>query len=174
MTARCGVLRGSYDLLRKQEKSTRKNTGFGTGYAFWSPCAGFEGVKKHRAGRQQKHRTGRENNWVPLTLCPYYSRVLQVVLPLLCELLVVLERPGLVLEHQEADVHIASDLTRGVSMQDLSLYTSDAADDLLCVDLGGRRIIKKKKQQKTTKTNKKNKTQCHNYWHQRDQEADNN
>ena len=26
------------------------------------------------------------------------------------------------------------------------LYTSDAADDLLCVDLGGRRIIKKKKQ----------------------------
>ena len=25
------------------------------------------------------------------------------------------------------------------------LYTSDAADDLLCVDLGGRRILKKKK-----------------------------
>ena len=25
------------------------------------------------------------------------------------------------------------------------LYTSDAADDLFCVDLGGRRIIKKKK-----------------------------
>ena len=25
------------------------------------------------------------------------------------------------------------------------LYTSDAADDLLCVDLGGRRIHKKKK-----------------------------
>ena len=25
------------------------------------------------------------------------------------------------------------------------LYTSDAADDLLCVDLGGRRIIKKKR-----------------------------
>mgnify|MGYP002682258493 CR=1 FL=1 len=31
------------------------------------------------------------------------------------------------------------------------LYTSDAADDLLCVDLGGRRIIKKKKK----KINKK-------------------
>ena len=30
------------------------------------------------------------------------------------------------------------------------LYTSDAADDLLCVDLGGRRIIKKKKQQTNT------------------------
>ena len=29
------------------------------------------------------------------------------------------------------------------------LYTSDAADDLLCVDLGGRRILKKKKQQHT-------------------------
>src|SRR5450756_523331 len=28
------------------------------------------------------------------------------------------------------------------------LYTSDAADDLLCVDLGGRRIIKKKKKTK--------------------------
>ena len=28
------------------------------------------------------------------------------------------------------------------------LYTSDAADDLLCVDLGGRRIIKKKKKHK--------------------------
>ena len=31
------------------------------------------------------------------------------------------------------------------------LYTSDAADDLLCVDLGGRRIIKKNKK-KTTHT----------------------
>src|SRR5450756_2730579 len=30
------------------------------------------------------------------------------------------------------------------------LYTSDAADDLLCVDLGGRRIIKKKKKKITT------------------------
>ena len=29
------------------------------------------------------------------------------------------------------------------------LYTSDAADDLLCVDLGGRRIINKKKKKKT-------------------------
>ena len=27
------------------------------------------------------------------------------------------------------------------------LYTSDAADELLCVDLGGRRILKKKKKQ---------------------------
>ena len=31
------------------------------------------------------------------------------------------------------------------------LYTSDAADDLLCVDLGGRRIIKKKKRRKRRK-----------------------
>ena len=30
------------------------------------------------------------------------------------------------------------------------LYTSDAADDLLCVDLGGRRIIKKKNQEHNT------------------------
>eukprot|EP00657_Telonema_sp_P-1_P008212 TRINITY_DN2897_c0_g2_i1.p3 TRINITY_DN2897_c0_g2~~TRINITY_DN2897_c0_g2_i1.p3 ORF type:complete len:109 (+),score=50.84 TRINITY_DN2897_c0_g2_i1:274-600(+) len=28
--------------------------------------------------------------------------------------------------------------------KDCLLYTSDAADDLLCVDLGGRRLIKKK------------------------------
>eukprot|EP00657_Telonema_sp_P-1_P010367 TRINITY_DN4783_c0_g1_i2.p2 TRINITY_DN4783_c0_g1~~TRINITY_DN4783_c0_g1_i2.p2 ORF type:complete len:143 (+),score=38.87 TRINITY_DN4783_c0_g1_i2:506-934(+) len=33
-----------------------------------------------------------------------------------------------------------------VQSQDCLLYTSDAADDLLCVDLGGRRIIKKKNQ----------------------------
>ena len=33
------------------------------------------------------------------------------------------------------------------------LYTSDAADDLLCVDLGGRRIIKKKKQNTNTNNN---------------------
>ena len=32
------------------------------------------------------------------------------------------------------------------------LYTSDAADDLLCVDLGGRRIIKKKKQKQNYST----------------------
>ena len=32
------------------------------------------------------------------------------------------------------------------------LYTSDAADDLLCVDLGGRRSIKKKKIKKTKTT----------------------
>ena len=32
---------------------------------------------------------------------------------------------------------------------DCLLYTSDAADDLLCVDLGGRRIIKKKQKKQT-------------------------
>ena len=32
------------------------------------------------------------------------------------------------------------------------LYTSDAADDLLCVDLGGRRIITKKKKKKQIQT----------------------
>ena len=32
------------------------------------------------------------------------------------------------------------------------LYTSDAADDLLCVDLGGRRIIKKKQPEKYEQT----------------------
>ena len=33
------------------------------------------------------------------------------------------------------------------------LYTSDAADELLCVDLGGRRILQKKKNKKTNKNN---------------------
>ncbi|CUX42744.1 Putative ATP-dependent DNA helicase YjcD [Clostridium sp. C105KSO15] len=33
--------------------------------------------------------------------------------------------------------------------KDCLLYTSDAADDLLCVELGGRRIIKKKKNRET-------------------------
>src|SRR5450756_3176316 len=36
------------------------------------------------------------------------------------------------------------------------LYTSDAADDLLCVDLGGRRIIKKKKKKHRMKHKEKN------------------
>eukprot|EP00825_Cyclidium_porcatum_P046204 TRINITY_DN7203_c0_g1_i1.p2 TRINITY_DN7203_c0_g1~~TRINITY_DN7203_c0_g1_i1.p2 ORF type:complete len:112 (+),score=22.02 TRINITY_DN7203_c0_g1_i1:152-487(+) len=31
------------------------------------------------------------------------------------------------------------------------LYTSDAADDMQCVDLGGRRIIKKKKKKSRTR-----------------------
>ena len=54
-----------------------------------------------------------------------------------------------------ADVAEADDAQRlpfdppklGARLQDIPclLYTSDAADDLLCVDLGGRRIIKKKK-----------------------------
>ena len=33
----------------------------------------------------------------------------------------------------------------GISTNGCLLYTSDAADDLLCVDLGGCRVIKKKK-----------------------------
>src|SRR5680860_1854830 len=36
----------------------------------------------------------------------------------------------------------------GTHIKTCLLYTSDAADDLLCVDLGGRRIIKKKKKKK--------------------------
>ena len=36
------------------------------------------------------------------------------------------------------------------------LYTSDAADDLLCVDLGGRRILKKKNKKKKKKKKKEN------------------
>src|SRR5428012_24875 len=42
------------------------------------------------------------------------------------------------------------------------LYTSDAADDLLCVDLGGRRIIKKKKNKRKKKENKTKKREKKN------------
>ena len=41
------------------------------------------------------------------------------------------------------------------------LYTSDAADDLLCVDLGGRRIIKKKKKHNNQNTRT---TSTRHYW----------
>ena len=37
------------------------------------------------------------------------------------------------------------DVPNSARLRSCLLYTSDAADDLLCVDLGGRRIIKKKK-----------------------------
>ena len=45
-------------------------------------------------------------------------------------------------------VHILPGVPLNIGGKFLSvclLYTSDAADDLPCVDLGGRRIIKKKK-----------------------------
>ena len=38
--------------------------------------------------------------------------------------------------------------SQAIHIELLSLIHSDAADDLLCVDLGGRRIIKKKKKKK--------------------------
>ena len=43
------------------------------------------------------------------------------------------------------------DLSNAMANYICLLYTSDAADDLLCVDLGGRRIIKKKKKKRTRK-----------------------
>ena len=52
--------------------------------------------------------------------------------------------PVLVLFFACALVVMTAGLIRGKDYSCL-LYTSDAADDLLCVDLGGRRIIKKKK-----------------------------
>src|SRR5450756_3133635 len=48
---------------------------------------------------------------------------------------------------QRNDVETVEQVLAELPFRDQSclLYTSDAADDLLCVDLGGRRIIKKKK-----------------------------
>ena len=49
-------------------------------------------------------------------------------------------RFGLKRDQAKAEVHLGADNRIKACL----LYTSDAADDLLCVDLGGRRIIKKK------------------------------
>ena len=46
---------------------------------------------------------------------------------------------------------------------DCLLYTSDAADDLLCVDLGGRRTLKKKKQKEAESPTHKAQTNNHNH-----------
>mgnify|MGYP002683058834 CR=1 FL=1 len=43
------------------------------------------------------------------------------------------------------DLRSVEDVYEAIENMTCLLYTSDAADDLLCVDLGGRRIIKKKK-----------------------------
>src|SRR5450756_1251225 len=48
-------------------------------------------------------------------------------------------------EHVVAADHDLAEPAVGEQLDPAVLYTSDAADDLLCVDLGGRRIIKKKK-----------------------------
>src|SRR5450756_1483352 len=40
-------------------------------------------------------------------------------------------------------LRLLSQIQGGLRISSCLLYTSDAADDLLCVDLGGRRIIKK-------------------------------
>mgnify|MGYP002682765066 CR=1 FL=1 len=56
----------------------------------------------------------------------------------------VVEAPrGTLIHHYEVDGKGA--IERANLIVACLLYTSDAADDLLCVDLGGRRIIKKKK-----------------------------
>mgnify|MGYP007068823693 CR=1 FL=1 len=55
--------------------------------------------------------------------------------------------PKILLDNDYAIAHIGSGkhmFVKGISKICL-LYTSDAADDLLCVDLGGSRSIKKKK-----------------------------
>ena len=48
----------------------------------------------------------------------------------------------------EAGLEIADPVYLQVGLKGCLLYTSDAADELLCVDLGGRRIIQKKKNRK--------------------------
>ena len=65
---------------------------------------------------------------------------------------------GLLIVSLVADPVIVDSVSPGDGVTDVYsqyspclLYTSDAADDQLCVDLVGRRIIKKKKQKKTSK-----------------------
>ena len=56
------------------------------------------------------------------------------------------ERTRLMAQLQQGEVVLAKLDTRdrGAEVRICLLYTSDAADDTPCVDLGGRRIIKKK------------------------------
>ena len=46
--------------------------------------------------------------------------------------------------------HPAMDINELMKLLTCLLYTSHAADELLCVELGGRRVIKKKNNQSTT------------------------
>eukprot|EP00657_Telonema_sp_P-1_P012836 TRINITY_DN966_c0_g1_i2.p2 TRINITY_DN966_c0_g1~~TRINITY_DN966_c0_g1_i2.p2 ORF type:complete len:108 (+),score=61.02 TRINITY_DN966_c0_g1_i2:119-442(+) len=67
----------------------------------------------------------------------------------LCMNVLVLNPETVIVEASEKNM-IAQIKSFGMNVIDLPfrdclLYTSDAADDLLCVDLGGCRIIKKKK-----------------------------
>ena len=57
--------------------------------------------------------------------------------------------PGLYVDAIAATTEEIADAWGVAQPYSCLLYTSDAADDLLCVDLGGRRILKKKKKQIT-------------------------
>ena len=53
--------------------------------------------------------------------------------------------PYKILTYRDRDLRLAVALEKARANNEACLlYTSDAADDLLCVDLGGRRIIKQK------------------------------
>ena len=67
--------------------------------------------------------------------------------PLQRHLDVVRARHAQAMKHGHGDVELPYALERGYDIRTCLLYTSDAADDLPCVDLGGRRIIKKKNHQ---------------------------
>ena len=77
------------------------------------------------------------------------------------EMLKQTERIGLMELMKVSDIDMSDVNEETVGFKICLLYTSDAADDLLCVDLGGRRIIKKKKNEDKlhrylrTKKNKK-------------------
>eukprot|EP00657_Telonema_sp_P-1_P012675 TRINITY_DN9373_c0_g1_i1.p1 TRINITY_DN9373_c0_g1~~TRINITY_DN9373_c0_g1_i1.p1 ORF type:complete len:100 (-),score=15.16 TRINITY_DN9373_c0_g1_i1:12-311(-) len=58
------------------------------------------------------------------------------------EVIIIEDEEGRIIYH---NIHIVDCDNPGTNCMSCLLYTSDAADDLLCVDLGGRRIIKKKK-----------------------------
>ena len=60
-----------------------------------------------------------------------------------CNFKTIINGNGATLEQIYAKVQYL--LRQATDINTCLLYTSDAADDLLCVDLGGRRIIKKKK-----------------------------
>src|SRR5450756_3159122 len=75
---------------------------------------------------------------------PWYFLGLQELLHYFPPIVAGVLLPGLVVLSLAVIPYARINLTAGPLWSCL-LYTSDAADDLLCVDLGGRRIIKKKK-----------------------------
>src|SRR5450756_1020612 len=90
-----------------------------------------------KAGADWIHIDVMDGHFVPnITMGPAIISALRKTTKLPFDVHLMIENP---------ESYIESFASAGADIITCLLYTSDAADDLLCVDLGGRRIIKKKK-----------------------------